>query len=142
MEREFSAGCILFRRVEGKIQLAFMLDRFGGWTFPKGHLEAQESAFAAARRELQEELGLIPSELITRLGKSFHYFRQEGREIRKQTEWFLVRAEEAAGLKRNDVSHVAAVAWVDLAEAGRRLGYPNLGPVLRRAKQVLISCYL
>jgi bis(5'-nucleosidyl)-tetraphosphatase len=141
MAQEFSAGCIAFRLEDKKAQLAFMLDRFGCWTFPKGHLEAGETSFAAARRELQEELGLTPTELVTYLGKSSHNFQKAGRAINKQTEWFLVEVAPAAQLQVNEPGPVAAVEWVELSEAGSRLGYANLGSLLRRAEKVIISCY-
>jgi 8-oxo-dGTP pyrophosphatase MutT (NUDIX family) len=141
MTQEFSAGCIAFRLVEHKAQLAFMLDRFGKWTFPKGHLEAGESAFAAARRELSEELGLTPAELVTCLGKSSHNFKKAGRAINKQTEWFLVKVAPDASLQVREPAQVAGVEWVALSEAQSRLGYKNLRSLLRRAKQVIISCY-
>jgi 8-oxo-dGTP pyrophosphatase MutT (NUDIX family) len=142
MTQEFSAGCIAFRQIEGRAQLAFMLDRFGCWTFPKGHLEAGESAFAAARRELTEELGLTPTELVTHLGNSSHDFQKEGCSISKRTEWFLVKVAPTAQLQVNEPGPVAAVEWVGLAEAARRLGYANLRSLLRRAKKIIISCYL
>ena len=141
MENEFSAGCIAFRQIEGKAQLAFMLDRFGKWTFPKGHLEAGETAFATARRELAEELGLTPTELVTYLGKSSHTFQKAGRAINKQTEWFLVKVAPIAQLQTNEPGAVTAVEWVELADAGRRLGYANLRSLLGRAKKVIISCH-
>ncbi|MFD7705754.1 NUDIX domain-containing protein [Streptomyces sp. NPDC059785] len=63
-----SAGLLLFRRTEGGTQV--LLGHMGGpfyarreagaWTVPKGEYGAAESAWDAARREFEEELGLPP----------------------------------------------------------------------------------
>jgi predicted NUDIX family NTP pyrophosphohydrolase len=64
-----SAGLLLFRHAEGGLEV--LLGHMGGpffarrdagaWTVPKGEYEPEEeSAWDAARREFQEELGLEP----------------------------------------------------------------------------------
>ncbi|MDQ0758904.1 NUDIX domain-containing protein [Streptomyces canus] len=64
-----SAGLLLFRHADEGLEV--LLGHMGGpffarrdagaWTVPKGEYEpASESAWAAARREFQEELGLPP----------------------------------------------------------------------------------
>jgi 8-oxo-dGTP pyrophosphatase MutT (NUDIX family) len=139
MTREHSAGCITFKTsVKGPL-FAMILDRFGCWTFPKGHSEEGESAFAAALRELQEEAGIRRAELITRLGKSRHSFDSAGERIEKKTEWFLVRVGEETELKTADESHVQAAKWLNPSQALNRLGYANLKPLLRLASNVVKS---
>ncbi|TLS43672.1 NUDIX domain-containing protein [Streptomyces montanus] len=63
-----SAGLLLFRRTANGIEV--LLGHMGGpffarrdagaWSVPKGEYEPDEAAWAAARREFQEELGLAP----------------------------------------------------------------------------------
>lgn len=63
-----SAGLFLFRHAEDGLQV--LLGHMGGpffarrdagaWTVPKGEYGGDESAWDAARREFQEELGLPP----------------------------------------------------------------------------------
>lgn len=63
-----SAGLLLFRRTDAGLEV--LLGHMGGpffarrdagaWTVPKGEYESDEPAWAAARREFQEELGLPP----------------------------------------------------------------------------------
>ncbi len=62
-----SAGILLFRKVNGEVQ--FLLVHPGGpfwakkdagaWSIPKGLCDAQEDPLAAARRELEEETGIV-----------------------------------------------------------------------------------
>ncbi|MFB9537451.1 MULTISPECIES: NUDIX domain-containing protein [Streptomyces] len=63
-----SAGLLLFRPTGNGLEV--LLGHMGGpffsrrdagaWTIPKGEYEPDESAWAAARREFEEELGLPP----------------------------------------------------------------------------------
>ncbi|MFC9125414.1 NUDIX domain-containing protein [Streptomyces sp. NPDC057099] len=63
-----SAGLLLFRHTDDgpQVLLGHMGGPFfarrdaGAWTVPKGEYESDESAWAAARREFEEELGLPP----------------------------------------------------------------------------------
>ncbi len=65
-----SAGLLLFRRTEEGVEV--LLGHMGGpffarrdagaWTVPKGEYDPDEPAWAAARREFEEELGLPPPE--------------------------------------------------------------------------------
>ena len=70
-----SAGMLLFRRTAGlELFLAhpggpFWRDRdLGAWTIPKGVVEDGEDLLDAARREFQEETGLLPREPFLPLG--------------------------------------------------------------------------
>ncbi|TPQ18513.1 NUDIX domain-containing protein [Streptomyces sporangiiformans] len=63
-----SAGLLLFRRTANGIEVLlghmggpfFSRRDVGAWSVPKGEYEPDEAAWAAARREFQEELGLAP----------------------------------------------------------------------------------
>lgn len=134
---EHSAGCIAYKQGREGPLFAMMVDRFGRWTFPKGHVEEGEAAFAAARRELAEEIGLDKVELTTRLGESEHEFEKDGETVRKRTEWFLVEAEPEAEIHAKDTEHVKEAAWVGADDAAKRLGYGNLRRIFNLAKGIV-----
>ncbi len=54
------AGGIVFRRGSGSVEILLVGPKRGGpeWIFPKGHIEAGESASVAAVRETGEEAGV------------------------------------------------------------------------------------
>ncbi len=52
-----AAGAVVFRRAEGGVQL-LVLRAYSNWEFPKGRLEADETDFECAQREVWEETGL------------------------------------------------------------------------------------
>lgn len=63
-----SAGLLMYRRNGGELQVLlahpggpFWAHRDeGAWSIPKGELEAGEEPLAAARREFEEETGVVP----------------------------------------------------------------------------------
>lgn len=88
-----SAGLLLFRRVNGRLELflahpggPFWARRDeGAWTIPKGGVEAGEDALSAAQREFQEETGILPrgeflplGTIRQRAGKIVHAWAWEG----------------------------------------------------------------
>lgn len=74
--RNVSAGLLLFRRPAGGLELflahpggPFWRARdLGAWTIPKGLVAAGEELLAAARREFEEETGIVPREPFLPLG--------------------------------------------------------------------------
>jgi predicted NUDIX family NTP pyrophosphohydrolase len=88
-----SAGMLLFRR--GRSGLEVFLAHPGGpfwknkdtgaWTIPKGEVNEGEEPLAAARREFQEETGIVPAEpylplgaIRQKAGKTVHAWAWEG----------------------------------------------------------------
>lgn len=53
-----SAGAVVFRRTAQGVRF-LALRAYANWDFPKGLVEADESEFDAARREVAEETGLV-----------------------------------------------------------------------------------
>ena len=132
-----SAGILLHRRREGALQVLlahpggpFWARRDdGGWTIPKGLVDAGESAEAAARREFLEELGaeaigdLVPlGSVRQRGGKHVEAFALEGdfdvaalRSNTFETEW-----PPRSG-RMQTYPEIDRAAWMDLATARIKL---------------------
>ncbi len=81
-----SAGILLFRRVDGHVQVLlghmggplWARRDAGGWTIPKGEYQPDEEPLDAARREFAEELGLpAPAADLIELGS----IRQAGGKV-------------------------------------------------------------
>jgi len=132
-----SAGILLHRRREGALEVLlahpggpFWARRDdGGWTIPKGLVDAGESAEAAARREFLEELGaeaigeLVPlGSVRQRGGKHVEAFALEGdfdvaalRSNTFETEW-----PPRSG-RMQTYPEIDRAAWMDLATARIKL---------------------
>ena len=143
MEREFSAGAVVVRRLRGRWWLAAI--RPGGkpegtWALPKGNLGRGESPEETALREVTEETGL---EGVSqgKLGDVRYVYTRRGERIFKVVSFYLVRYRRG---RIDDVpSHfrheVAEARWLPLDEAPRLLAYGGEREMARNALATLES---
>ncbi|CAL9285063.1 NUDIX domain-containing protein [Streptomyces griseoincarnatus] len=135
-----SAGLLLFRRTgEGvEVLLGHMGGPFfarrdaGAWTVPKGEYDPDEPAWAAARREFEEELGLPPPEgEAVPLGE----VRQSGGKV--VTAWAVEGDLDPSSV----VPGTFTMEWPP--RSGRTREFPELDRVawfpLERARELIVS---
>lgn len=137
MQREFSAGGVLVRRLRGCWMLAAI--RPGGrpaglWALPKGRIAAGERAEETAVREVAEETG-AHGHSLGKLGDVRYVYTWEGERIFKVVSFFLIRYERG---RLGDVPEafrheVAEVRWLPLEEAPRLLAYGGEKDMARKA---------
>ena len=58
MNREKSCGAVVFTRRNGAFAFLILQEQNGAYSFPKGHVEGDETDEQTARREVFEETGL------------------------------------------------------------------------------------
>jgi 8-oxo-dGTP pyrophosphatase MutT (NUDIX family) len=132
---ERSAGAVAFWG--DPPSLLMIRDSFGRWTFPKGLIEAGETARQAALRELAEETG-ARGPILAELGAVRYFYTRPDRQIVRKRVWFyLVKAESPE--VRPQLEEVHETAWFALGDAQQRLAYRNLQPVLGRAIRTLAA---
>ena len=150
-----SAGVLLFRRTAGAIE--FLLAHPGGpfwakkdegaWSIPKGVYQEPESAVDAARRELEEEIGLAITGDLLELGK----FKQpSGKvvsvwaaerdfdvgELRSNT--FLMEWPPKSG-RRTEFPEVDRAGWFPFAEAATKITRGQLPILMKLAAELGIG---
>ena len=138
-KQEVSAGGVVFRR-RSEQGLAFLLirDSYGHWGFPKGHLERNESAAAAAARETTEETGLEELRLHGPIHTIDWYFRLRGKLIHKFCHFFLFESRTGEPTPQIDEG-ITECQWFTFDEAVAQLGYENAREVLRCAGELTKS---
>src|SRR5919197_6290971 len=95
MRREFSAGGVLVRRLNGRWMLAAIRPRGraeGVWALPKGRIDDGERGEETALREVAEETG-AHGRSLGKLGDVRYWFNWRGERIFKVVSFFLVRYE-------------------------------------------------
>jgi 8-oxo-dGTP pyrophosphatase MutT (NUDIX family) len=141
--REFSAGGVLVRRMQGRWWLAAIRPNGkpeGVWALPKGLIDPGETGAATAVREVAEETGLA-GRLDGKLGDVRYVYTRGGERIFKVVSFFLLRwsggriGELPAGM---DVE-VAEARWLPLDEAPRLLAYGGERDMAKRAIAALSS---
>jgi len=141
VKREFSAGGVLVRRLQGRWVVAAI--RPGGkepgvWALPKGRIDEGESGEATALREVAEETG-ARGRSLGKLGDVKYWFNWRGERIFKVVSFFLVRYE---GGRLGDIPEefrheVAEVRWLPLEDAPRLLAYAGERDMARKALERL-----
>lgn len=56
--KEHSALAVVIVKEKSQARVLMLKSKYGGWVFPKGHVESGESEEMAARRECKEESGV------------------------------------------------------------------------------------
>jgi 8-oxo-dGTP pyrophosphatase MutT (NUDIX family) len=141
MKREFSAGGVLVRRLQGRWMVAAI--RPGGrpagiWALPKGRLDDGEKLEQTALREVAEETG-AHGRSLGKLGDVRYVYTWEGERIFKVVSFFLVRYSGGRlGELPEELRHeVAEVRWLPLAEAPRLLAYGGERDMAKKALSIL-----
>src|SRR5438094_300837 len=137
MEREFSAGAVVLRKLRGEWHVAAIepRGRYGEKNpkskplvaLPKGNIDDDEKPQETALREVHEETGL-EAEPITKLGDVKYVYNRawsDGAKIFKVVSFFLFRylGGKIGNLKEEMKHEVAHAMWLPLKDAPKKLSY-------------------
>jgi 8-oxo-dGTP pyrophosphatase MutT (NUDIX family) len=127
VKREFSAGGVLVRRLQGRWMLAAIRPagkKPGLWALPKGNIGRGEEPPATALREVLEETG-ARGRLVEKLGDVRYVYTWGGERIFKVVSFFLLRytGGKLGDLPQATAHEVDEVRWLPLDEAPRLLAY-------------------
>ena len=141
MKREFSAGGVLVRRLNGRWVVAAIRPAGkppGLWALPKGRIDAGERGEETALREVAEETG-AHGRSLGKLGDVRYWFNWHGERIFKVVSFFLVRYEggRLGELPEAHRHEVAEVRWLPLEDAPRLLAYAGEQDMARKALERL-----
>jgi len=127
MKREFSAGVVVVRRMQGRLWFAAVRPRGrreGFWALPKGLIDRGETPVETALREGFEETG-VRGRLVSKLGDIRYVYTWEGERVFKVVSFYLATATggRVGELPPGMAIEVAAARWLPLADASRLLAY-------------------
>jgi len=141
VRREVSAGGLIWRRRDGKVEV--VLVRPAGkhtWVLPKGHLEPGEGVIEAAAREASEESGL---QVVAGdpLGDVSYVYSWRGRpaeslvRIFKRVHFYLM--ECIGGDPSAHDGEIDEVAWLGINEAIGRASHKSERDLIVKARVML-----
>src|SRR5262249_50922398 len=127
MRREFSAGGVLVRKLQGRWMAAAIQPAGkpeGVWALPKGLVGPGEKPADTAVREVEEETG-ARGRLLEKLGDVRYVYTWEGEKVFKVVSFFLLRYScgRLGDVPAEHAHEVADVRWLPLDEAPRLLAY-------------------
>ena len=122
LEREFSAGGLVVRRMRGRHYIAAVRVKEGRvLALPKGHIEPGEKGAETAIREVREETG-IDSLMVEKLDDIRYWYMRDGTRVLKVVSFFLLRYRSGS-VRNYQRAEVDGAEWIPLEEAPRRLAY-------------------
>jgi 8-oxo-dGTP pyrophosphatase MutT (NUDIX family) len=141
VRREVSAGGLIWRRREGKVEVVLVRPASKQtWVLPKGHLEPGEGAIEAAAREATEESGL---EVVAGdpLGEvSYVYSWRDGPDdssvrIFKRVHFYLMKC--TGGDPSAHDGEIDEVAWLGIDDAIGRATHKSERDLIVKARTIL-----
>ncbi|MDD4957223.1 MAG: NUDIX domain-containing protein [Candidatus Omnitrophica bacterium] len=122
MKEHFAAGGVVIKKERGRPRVLLIKDRYGRWTWPKGHLEKGETPETAALREIKEETGLEDITIETFIGRQEYHYILRGEKVHKVVDIYLVRSSARQKLVPQK-GEVEKAEWFWPEEAVSRIEY-------------------
>lgn len=83
------------------------------WDLPKGKLDEGETIEECAKREVEEECGIVVSSVKDLAYTTFHTYEEKGKKILKETYWFNMTATNQQELVPQKEEQIIAIEWAD-----------------------------
>ena len=142
MNKEFSAGAVVFRRENDSIFFLLIYSRRNKiWGFTKGHIEQGEDEKGAALREIREETGLENLKIINSFREEDVYEVASDREpfkgqiVEKHSIYFLCETNYQNIVVDNH--EISDYRWVEIDETGSLLKFDSMKEILKKASNFL-----
>jgi 8-oxo-dGTP pyrophosphatase MutT (NUDIX family) len=133
MQYEKSCGAIVYRKFHGNTELLLIKHANGGhWSFPKGHVEQDETEVQTAQREIKEETGL-DVQLDTSFREVVTYSPKK--DTQKDVIYFLAKATTYNYTPQEE--EISQIRWVEISRAHNVLSYDNDKQLVTKAKPLI-----
>ncbi len=137
MKIEISAGGIVVHKNKSVWEVLVLRDMNDAWTFPKGMVENKEELVLAAQREIQEEVGVTDTTLVTAL-PAIRYMYQRNGLISKVVHYFLFTSGAQEKLVPQKEEGIKEATWMPIDQAIEVIGYAKTNrPMLENVKKIL-----
>lgn len=130
--QEVSCGAVVWRERDGQREYLLIRHNGGHWSFPKGHMEDNETEEQTAHREIREETGLT-TDIDTGFRRIVTYAPKSG--VIKDVIFFLARP--TGGTERPQEEEIAQLGWYGYEEALNVVTFPTDTAVLAAAEEIL-----
>ncbi len=141
VRRELSAGGVAVRQERGAWMVALLKTehrRGEVWVLPKGHVEMErkERVDEAAKREVQEEVGIQELTVKELLGTTRFVFQAEEALVKKTVHYYLMITEQVE-LKPQEEEGFIDAGWFPISVAITMLEYDTDQEIVAKAQMIL-----
>lgn len=119
MKREKSCGAVVYDNLDGELSVLLVKHKNGGhWSFPKGHMENDETEVETAFREILEETG-ITAKIDDSFRNVVTYSPQKG--VTKDVVYFAARPEKRTPTAQPE--EIMEIQWASQHSARQMITY-------------------
>lgn len=127
---EKSCGAIVYRKFHGNTEILLIKHvNSGHWSFPKGHVEGDETEVETALREIKEETG-IDVIIDPSFRETVSYYPRK--DTQKSVVYFVAKAKNFDFVPQEE--EISQIKWVDIGHASTVLTYENDKTIVNKAK--------
>ncbi len=121
MIHEKSCGGIVYRKFHGNTEILLIKHiRSGYWSFPKGHVEGEETEEETAAREIKEETNI---DVVIDPGFREVVTYSPRKDSVKNVVYFVAKAKSGEFIPQED--EISEIRWVEIGQANNFLYYDN-----------------
>ena len=133
MLHEKSCGAIVYRKSHGNTEILLIKHiNSGHWSFPKGHVEGNETEVETAIREIKEETA-IDVMIVPTFRETVSYYPK--RDTQKTVVYFIGKAKNYDYIPQEE--EISEIRWVDIGYASNILTYENDKNIVNKAKTAI-----
>jgi 8-oxo-dGTP pyrophosphatase MutT (NUDIX family) len=129
MKKEKSCGAIIYKKENNKLKVLLIKQKAGHWSFPKGHVENEETEEETAYREIFEETGLKVN-----IDSNFRYVMTYSPKDNVVKDVVLFLATVISGQETPQPEEVETIMWVDIKDAYNILTYNDTKDILKKVE--------
>ncbi len=130
MINEKSCGAIVYRKHHGNTEILLIKHvNSGHWSFPKGHVEDNETEVETALREIKEETG-IDVIIDPTFRETVSYSPKK--DTQKVVVYFIAKAKNYEYVPQEE--EISDIKWVEIGHALSILTYENDRSIVNKAK--------
>lgn len=130
MNWERSCGAVVFTRRNGQFLFVIVQEQAGTYSFPKGHMEGDETEMETACREIWEETGLQPV-FLNGFRQQESYSLAEKPGTWKQVTYFLAEYKDEPLISKE--GEIQRILLVPYEQALRLFKHENTRKILTAA---------
>lgn len=137
VENSVSAGAIVYRKTNSRVQYLVMKSRTHDWEFPKGGVEGDEELQQTVLRELDEETSIEDVRLENGFREEYSYeFYAGDTKINKTVHLFIARVFNPDVQLSNEHHDYQ---WRSYEEAVNTLTHGSVKEILERANDYIVN---
>lgn len=130
-KRIIAAGGIV-RNEKNELLLMFRKQK---WDLPKGKIEKGETIIEGAKREVEEETGIIVEEVYQKpFITTYHVYVENQKYILKENIWFLMRSHSKYVLMPQIEEEIEELKWIHPKDINNYMknSYPSIQKILNK----------